>query len=327
MKILITGGAGFIGSHLARFHLNRNDEVAVLDDLSTGKKENIAPFLSSPHFRFKQADLCTYPRLEELVLGAERIYHMAAIVGQKRVLKNSVDVLSSNIHGCERILQIASKKNKDTRILIASTSCVYDQLPPDPPKDEEATLLFPSGTYLQQTYPLSKLVNEVMGLSYVGSQNLHCVVSRLFNIIGPNQTGKYGMVVPTFIKQALTHNPITVYGDGQQTRSFCYIDDAVQALYLLLENPSCKGEIINIGQDEEVSILSLAQQIRQKTNSTSPIIHIPYKEAYGVDFQDIAKRRPILTKLQKLTRFHPKTCLDNALDQIIASSKENLSHL
>ena len=317
MNVLITGGAGFIGSNLIRFYLDRGDKVWAIDNFFSGTKENIAPFLSHPNFQFEKVDLCKYGELQKVVAWSDRIYHMAAIVGQKLVLTHPVDVISVNIRTTELILEAVSLTKKDIRVLIASSSCLYDRLPSHLPKEETADLLIASGKFTQATYPLSKVVNEVMALSYGASKQVHSVTARLFNVIGPNQTGRYGMVVPTFIKQALLNEPITVYGDGSQTRSFCYVKDIVQMLHLLMETQECKGQLINIGNKEEISILALAELIKKKTNSSSQIVHIPYEEAYEMEFEDVQRRCPILDKLQSLIGVFPQTTLEKALEEMI----------
>ena len=319
MNIVITGGAGFIGSHLAKFYLDRGDRVTVIDNLFSGRKENIAHLLSHPDFIFEEEDVCKFARLKEVLHSADRIYHMAAIVGQKLVLTHPVEVLSQNIRSTELVLEMVSQGKKDIKVLIASSSCVYDRLPSNLPKEETVDLVMASGRFAQETYPLSKLVNEVMSLSYGVSKNLHPIIIRLFNVIGPNQTGRYGMVVPSFIRQALTGEPMTVYGDGSQTRSFCYIDDVLHILHKLMEMPSCQGQIINVGSREEVSILSLAKLINKKTNSASPIIHIPYQEAYKMEFRDVERRSPVLDKLKSLIGTFPQTSLEKAIDFMIAA--------
>lgn len=321
MNIVITGGAGFIGSHLAKFHLDRGDTVWVIDNLFSGRIENIEPFLSNPNFLFIEEDVLRYRKLSKALYWADRVYHMAAIVGQKLVLTHPVDVLSTNIRTAELILETIAPFKKDIRVLIASSSCVYDCLPSDLPKEETANLIVPSGKFSQETYPLSKIVNEVMSLSYEASKQVHTVITRLFNVIGPNQTGRYGMVVPNFIRQALAGEPITVYGDGSQTRSFCYVDDVVQSLHLLMETPECKGQIINVGSKEEISILSLAELIKKKTNSASEIVHISYQEAYEMEFEDVQRRSPVLDKLQNLIGTVPNTSLEKALENMISQVK------
>ena len=318
MNVVITGGAGFIGSHLVQFHLDRGDTVLALDNLFSGRKENIEPFLTHPNFMFEEVDICNYDRLLEVLSAADRVYHMAAIVGQKLVLTHPVEALSVNIRSTELVLETLALLKKEARVLIASSSCVYDRLPCELPRKEATNLVMASGKFFQETYPLSKVVNEVMSLAYGQSSQVHSVIARLFNVIGPNQTGRYGMVVPTFIRQALANEPITVYGDGSQTRSFCYVGDIVQMLYTLMENPSCKNQIINVGGTEEISILSLAKLIKEKTNSSSQIILVPYKEAYQMEFEDVQRRYPDLDKLHNLIGTLPRTSLEKTLEIMIS---------
>lgn len=317
-NILVTGGAGFIGSHIALHHLNKGDAVTVIDNLLSGNTKNIEPFKKFTHFKFIQADICTYQGLQELVYGSDSIYHMAAIVGQKLVLSQKTQTLSQNIKGCEVILEGMCHADKPIKLLIASTSSLYihSQSKGQVLKEDDM-LHFPSGEYLQETYRLSKLVNEVMALSYVKTKGLHCTLARFFNTIGLNQTGRYGMVVPNFVEQALKGIPITVFGDGLQTRSFCNAIDASMACDLLLENPKSKGEIVNIGNDRPISILDLAKLVKKLAKSSSEIRYVSYQEAYGIDFHDVHERKPCIDKLISLTGFRPQWTLEETIESII----------
>src|SRR3989339_70534 len=321
--VLITGGAGFIGSHLAEYHLKKGDSVWVFDSLLSVDLQNLSSFLSHSNMRFDKADVRETPLLQEAVEWSDRIYHMAAVVGMQQVLSHPTETLSNNIGCCEKVLQALCKTTKKTKILIASSSEVYchNLLQEGESLSETATLGIPSGKFLQETYRLSKIVNEVMALSHGYQNNLHCTIARLFNTTGIRQTGRYGMVVPSFIKQALQENPITVYGDGSQTRSFCNVHDTVKELDLLLSHPKSRGEIFNIGKDEECSILELAYKVQKKTKTSSKIQFLNYKEAYGVDFVDIARRRPNMDKFTTLTGFTPGWSLDQTLEEIIEHYK------
>lgn len=316
MKILITGGAGFIGSNLALQHLNKKDSVWVVDNLSTGRIENLNAALNNPHFRFTEADLNSWEELSKAVTWADAIYHMAAIVGQKVVIKHPVAVICENIHGCERLLKTMSQHNTGCRLLIASTSEVYG-VEGTSTFREDAPLTFPSGKCIQVNYSLSKFVDEAIVLSYVHEHGLNCVITRLFNTTGPNQTGRYGMVVPRFIAQAAENLPITVYGTGEQSRSFCDIRDTCSFLNTILNDHSAKGEIFNVGNDREITILDLAKLVKERAHSTSEIVHIPYEEAYGMPFQDTLRRRPDLTKVKSRYKFEPKWSLENTIDDLL----------
>ena len=317
--VLITGGAGFIGSNLVSDQLAKGHEVCVIDNLVTGRISNIESHLKNPALRFIQADIVECKNLSEVVEWADWIFHMAASVGQRYVLSHPVSTLSNNICSCEMILKAMSEFNPQARLLIASTSELYcksrENL--DGTVSEDAIISIHSENFLQDTYPVGKLVNEVMAQAFSYEKNLSCTVARIFNTIGINQTSAYGMAVPTFIKQALNHQPITVYGDGLQSRSFVDVRDTVRALDLLLENSASKGEIVNVGNDEECSILDLASLIKKKTNSPSEIIHLSYQEAYGVPFQDVRRRKPDLKKLKHLTGYQKHWTLEDTIDSIL----------
>ncbi len=326
-KILVTGGAGFIGSHIVAHHMKEGDEVWVVDNLQTGRLENIEPYRINSHFQFDQADLRLWPKLEKAVGWATHIYHMIADVGQKYVITHPIDTLSNNIESFELVLQAAVKTGGRQKILLSSTSEIYghSNIPSDGTIDEHAIVSFPSGEFVQQTYPISKLVNEIMALSYVHEKKLDCTIARIFNTIGLNQTSTYGMVFPNFIEEALSGRPITVYGNGSQSRSFCNVHDTVKGLTLILEHPKCVGQIINVGNDRECSILELAKLIKKQTKSSSEIVFIPYKEAYGIDFVDIQKRRPNLKKLKKITGYQPEWTLEQTIEEVAQATKNKLT--
>ncbi|MCX6989682.1 MAG: NAD-dependent epimerase/dehydratase family protein [Chlamydiae bacterium] len=323
-NILVNGGAGFIGSHLVKYHLDKGSSVWAIDNLSSGSLSNIEPVLSHKNMRFTQGDLCSCPELQEAVEWSDRIYHMAAVVGQYNVVTYPVETLSTNITTCERVLALMAQTKKKTRLLLPSSSGVYlhSPIPQGGANIEEEMLSLPSGHFIQESYCLSKIVNEVMSLSYVHEKKIHCTIARLFNTIGVHQTGRYGMVVPRLIDQALKGEPLTIYGTGLQTRSFFNVHDTVVGLELLLENPESIGQIYNLGSEEECSILDLAHRILKKTNSSSKIQYVPYKEAYGIDFIDVEKRRPDLKKMRALTGFNASWTLDQTLDEIIASKRD-----
>jgi len=316
MRILVTGGGGFIGSHIAEYHLAKGDEVLVVDDLSTGSLENIATLQDNHAFHFEKANILNWPNLQKSVEWADRIYHMAAVVGVYRVLKEPINVLATNIHGCEKLLHAISTSDRRPRVILASSSSVYGHS--DSHKlSEKDDLLIKSSAHPLWNYALSKIADEALGLSYYRQAEIPVTVIRLFNTVGPRQTGRYGMVIPRFIQQACNNEPITVFGDGTQTRSFCDVRDVITALNLLANLPESRGEIINIGYDEEISINDLAELIREKANSHSKIQHIPYKKAYGEELTDIKQRRPDLTKLIRLIGFKHEWPLEKTIEDLI----------
>lgn len=325
-NVVVTGGAGFIGSHIAAYHLKKGDHVWVVDNMQAGRLENMASFRDNPHFQFDQSDVRTWPRLHEATKWADRIYHMAANVGQRLVLGNPVDTLWNNIQGCEKILEAMTDSHSQARLLIASSSGVYchNTVGPDGLVHEDDELIIPSGKFLQEVYHLSKLINEVMGLTYCSQKKIHCTVVRIFNTVGVNQSSAYGMVLPTFVEEALSNKPLTVYGDGLQTRSFSNVLDTVRALDLLLDNPKSDGEIVNVGDDRECSIIHLAEMVKELAHSDSEICYLTYKEAYGIDFHDVRRRRPDLRKLKSLTGFQPQYSIKETIEQSIAATKERM---
>ncbi len=315
MHVLITGGAGFIGSHLVEYHLAKGDKVQVVDDLSTGSRENIAPFLGKPEFHFVQADILTWPELEKAAAWADRIYHMAAVVGVYRVLADPIKVLATNIAGTERLLRAISKGGWEPHVIIASSSEVYGHSAARELR-EDAELIIQSGARSRWNYAVSKLADEALGISYARKDGVPITIVRFCNTIGPRQTGRYGMVVPRFINQAIQNKPLTVYGDGTQTRSFCDARDTVVALDLLASNDASAGEIVNVGNNREISIRDLAKMVIQRTGSPSTIQYIPYLDAYGEEFEDITHRRPALDKLFRLTNFSHQWNLEQTLDDL-----------
>lgn len=325
MHVLITGGAGFIGSHLVEYHLKRGDKVHVVDDLSTGSKNNIRPFMGDRNFMFDEADVLLWPGLEKAAAWADRIYHMAALVGMHRVLAEPTKVLAVNIAGCERLLRAVKSGGWRPEVVIASTSEVYGAGVHESVKhehfEEDADLVFHSGVLSRQNYALSKLADEALGLSYAKKFGLKVVIPRFFNTIGPRQTGRYGMVVPRFVEQAVSNAPITVYGDGSQTRSFCDVRDTVRALDLLASNPRSVGQIVNVGNDREISILQLAELVKRHAESSSSIKFVPYEVAYGEPFEDCQRRKPVLNKLRELTGLEHIWRLEETLEDLIEGAR------
>ncbi|WP_027715010.1 NAD(P)-dependent oxidoreductase [Desulfuromonas sp. TF] len=324
MHVLITGGAGFIGSQLAEYHLDRGDKVHVVDDLSTGSKENIEEFAEKPGFHFDEADILTWPGLEKAAAWADRVYHMAAVVGVYRVLAEPIKVLSTNIAGTERLLRAIHAGGWSPQVILASTSEVYGHTEARELR-EDAPLVIQSGARSRWNYAVSKLADEALGLSYARKHGLQITIVRFCNTIGPRQTGRYGMVLPRFVAQALRGEPLTVYGDGNQTRSFCDVRDTVAALDALASNPASGGEIVNVGNNREISILDLAKLIIRTAESTSKIKKIPYLEAYGEDFEDITHRRPALDKLFGLTDFSHNWTLEETVQDLLDRSRNRVA--
>ena len=331
LHILVTGGAGFIGSHLVEYHLSKGDKVHAVDDLSTGSHDNIAPFVENPHFRFTQADILVWEDLYKATAWADRVYHMAAVVGVHKVLVEPIKCLATNIAGCERVLRAASAGGWKPQIVIASTAEVYGQgilagaptqSGPSPADDfagfrEDAELTVGSTAIKRWNYPISKLANEALGLSYGQAFGMAVMISRFFNTVGPRQTGRYGMVVPRLIEQAVTGKPITVYGDGTQTRSFCDVRDTVVMLDALAGLPQSAGEIVNVGNNREISIRGLAEMIKARAKSPSPIKHISYLEAYGEGNVETLRRKPDLDKMLGLIHYSHRWRLEDTVDDLI----------
>ena len=302
MNILITGGAGFIGSHLVDFYLKKGDNVCVIDNLSTGSESNLKPFLNHPNFHFEKDNILDWQGLSEKIAWAHRIYHMAARVGMIQLLANPVETLTENILSCERILRLMNELKSDARLIIASTSEIYG--PSDKSQlNENDILLFKSAAHSKWVYAASKFTEEMFALTYAVSKGIRVTLIRFFNTIGPRQNGRYGMVVPRFMTQAMANEPITVYGAGEQTRSFCDVRDTINALDLIANNTSAIGEIINVGQDQPITMNQLASLIKRLAKSDSIIQHLSYKEAYGQDYEDIMYRRPDLTKFNQFTAY------------------------
>ncbi|HEX2548461.1 MAG TPA: GDP-mannose 4,6-dehydratase [Gammaproteobacteria bacterium] len=321
MHVIVTGGAGFIGSHIVEFHLQKGDTVHAIDNLVTGNKGNLQPFLHDPNFTFDEADILTWPDLKKALENADRIYHMAAVVGVLYVLQEPLNVLVNNINGTERLLKTLYELQSKARIFIASTSSVYGHIQKSL-LCESDDLNIHSISHPLCGYAISKISSEVMSMTYHRLYNMPITVLRLFNTVGPRQTGCYGMVVPRFIEEAIANEPIIVYGDGLQTRSFCDVRDTLVALDLLANNPKSIGEIVNVGNDREISINNLAYLIKRTLHSNSEVLHISYEKAYGKKFEDIKKRKPDITKLKKLTGFKPKWTLENTIADLMKNMQD-----
>ncbi len=322
MRVLVTGGAGFIGSHLVEAHLKKGDEVYIIDDLSTGSLNNIKPFLDDPQHEgkifFFEDTIFNHDLMMELTGICDLVYHMAAAVGVRYILENPLESLRINIQGTEKILELCTKFKK--KVLIASSSEVYGKHLHAPLIETDNIIYGPSSKF-RWSYAASKLMDEFAALAYFRTKGLWVTIVRLFNTVGPKQTGAYGMVLPRFVEQALSNKPITVYGDGKQTRTFTYVEDVVKALMGLMKADAAAGEVFNIGGIEEISILELAERVIKETNSASPIRLIPYEEAFEKDFEDMQRRVPSIEKIKSLIDFEPETGLDKIIESIIRAMK------
>jgi UDP-glucose 4-epimerase len=317
MHVLITGGAGFIGSHLVEHHLGLGDHVHVVDNLSTGTRENIASFCEYPRFRFSQHDILTWSELEKTVGWADRIYHMAAVVGVFRVLEAPIQVLATNIAACERLLRAVVSSGWKPQVVIASSSEVYG------PQGrialhEDLPLVISPGAPPRWNYAISKLADEAFGISFARQHGIPVAVVRLFNTVGPRQTGRYGMVVPRFVRQAESGEDLTIFGDGQQTRAFIDVRDTVMFLDQLAANATTEGIISNVGHDAEITIEDLAKRVIERSGSRSKLRFLSYEEAYGQVYEDILHRRPSTLRLHSLTTHRPCWSLNDTLDDLIA---------
>ncbi len=314
MRILITGGAGFIGSHLSEALLDAGHEVFVLDDLSTGSIDNIAHLKDRPQFHYTIDTVFNDRLVAEMVDRADVVFHLAAAVGVKLIVERPVHTIETNVRGTEVVLKHAAKKKK--LVFIASTSEVYGKSV-NVPFREDADLVMGATFRHRWAYACSKALDEFLALAYWKEQKLPVIVMRFFNTVGPRQTGQYGMVVPTFVRQALQGEPITVFGDGTQQRSFTYVGDVVGALLKLMVHPGAVGQVYNVGNPEEVSIRGLAERIKAATGSQSPIVTIPYDEAYEEGFEDMPRRVPDLTKITAAIGYEPKVGLDEIIRRVV----------
>lgn len=322
MKILITGGAGFIGSHLTRRLLERGDQVAILDNLATGNFDNITPFVGASGFSFAIDDLNNTLVVDRLASQADAIVHLAAAVGVQLVVERPTETIETNVLGTHAVL--AAARRYRCRTLIASTSEVYGKGVRIPFNEDDDLLLGPSSRS-RWSYAASKLLDEFLGLAAYREHGLPVTIMRFFNTVGPGQTGRYGMVVPRLVRQALRHEAITVYGDGEQSRCFCHVADTVRALIALLDTPQhTSGEVYNIGSSQEVTINQLAQAVIERTDTTSTIKYVPYSDAYAPGFEDMRRRVPDTTKLRIAVGWAPQHTLDQILDDVIAFERTRL---
>jgi len=319
MRVLITGGAGFIGSHLSEAYLERGDEVLILDDLSTGSIENIRHLRNHPRFQYTLDSVHNHRVVAELVDQCDVVIHLAAAVGVKLIVESPVRTIETNVHGTEVVLAHASKKKK--KVLIASTSEVYG-LSKEVPFREDGNLVMGATAKGRWSYACSKAIDEFLALAYWREKSLPTIVVRLFNTVGPRQVGQYGMVIPSFVKQALAGQPLTVYGDGTQTRCFAHVADVVKALVKLVDHPSAVGQVYNIGSNEETTIGTLASLVKRLSGSSSEIVHVPYDVAYEEGFEDMPRRVPDISKIHSLIGFRPERSLEEILQSVIAYHRD-----
>jgi UDP-glucose 4-epimerase len=313
-KILVTGGAGFIGSHLCELLVNNGHTVVAIDNLSTGRLENISHLLAMPGFLFVRETITNSQVLDRLTSEADIIIHLAAVVGVKLIVEDPVNTIATNIMGTEAVLTTANRYG--CKVMLASTSEVYGKGSKVPFNEEDDCVMGPT-SHSRWAYATSKAIDEFLGLAYYRQFGLPVVVMRFFNTVGPRQTGRYGMVIPRFVRQALLNEPITVYGDGEQSRCFADVEDIIDAIYKLSSNSAAVGQVFNIGSTEEVTISELADKVIIATGSQSKVIHVPYEEAYAPGFEDMRRRVPDLTKVNHLIGYEPKYKLDDTLKRVI----------
>jgi UDP-glucose 4-epimerase len=322
MKALITGGAGFIGAHLAEALLARGDKVAVLDNLSTGSMQNIRGLKKQQGFEYVIDDVMNRRLLAEMVDEADVVYHLAAAVGVKLVVESPVRTIEMNLEGTQVVLEAAAKKRK--KVLLTSTSEVYGKSAKIPFSEEDDLLIGPSNKG-RWSYACSKLMDEFLAIAFWKERKLPVVVVRLFNTVGPRQTGRYGMVIPNFVRQALTNKPITIYGNGKQQRAFGYVGDVVGALTALMDSDRTNGEVFNVGNEIEIGIKDLAKLIKKMTGSRSELVYVPYDKAYEAGFEDMPRRVPNLTKIRKCIGYRPRTQLPEILQRVIDFERAQLA--
>lgn len=322
MKVFITGGAGFIGSHLAERLLDRGDSVLVLDDLSTGSMDNIAHLVGRPGFDYRIGSATDVPLVAELVDRCDVTVHLAAAVGVKLIVEHPVHTIETNVRATEVVLGAAAKKQK--LVVLASTSETYGKGNKIPFSEEDDLKLGPT-SHSRWAYACSKALDEWLALAYWREKKVPVIIARFFNTVGPRQTGRYGMVLPSFAAQAVAGEPITVYGTGQQSRCFGHVRDAVEAVLRLIATPTAVGGVFNVGSDEEVSILRLAELVRAEAQSSSEIVFVPYAEAYAEGFEDLERRVPDLARLERVTGYRPRTPLRDIVADVVADQRARLA--
>ena len=321
MKVFITGGAGFIGSHLAQRLLDRGDQVLILDDLSTGQIANIDHLIGRPGFEYRVGSATDVPLVTELVDRCDITVHLAAAVGVKLIVERRVHTIETNVRGTEVVLGAAAKKQK--LVLIASTSEVYGKSTRIPFNEEDDLQLGPT-MHSRWAYACSKALDEWLALAYWREKGVPVIIARFFNTVGPRQTGRYGMVLPNFAGAAVRGEPIRVFGTGTQSRCFGHVRDTVEALLRLIETPAAVGQVVNIGTDREVTILRLAEMVRDAAGSDSPIEFVPYSEAYAAGFEDLERRVPDVRKLERLTGFRPSTPLEQIIADVVSDQRARM---
>jgi len=319
LKALITGGCGFIGSHLAEALLDRGDAVTVVDNLSTGCFQNIEHLVGRPGFHFAIETITNETVMDRLISECDMIYHLAAAVGVALIIQDPVRVIETNIKGCETILRIGVRYRK--KVILASTSEIYGKSEDVPFREDADSVMGPT-TRSRWSYACSKAMDEFLALAYAKQLALPVVIMRLFNTVGPRQTGRYGMVIPRFVQQALHQEPITVYGDGQQSRCFTFVGDVVRGIIALAHEPKAVGDVFNLGSTDEVTIEHLARRTIALTGSSSPIIYVPYDQAYEVGFEDMRRRMPDIRKIKALIGWEPCVTLDGILTRVIAHMRQ-----
>ncbi len=319
MIALITGGAGFIGSHLADRLVAEGHEVWILDDLSTGAMRNVDQLLDSPLFHHRIGSVTDAALVGELVDRADAIFHLAAAVGVKLIVEHPTATIETNVHGCEVVLRAAAKKKK--LVVVASSSEVYGKAVKVPYSEDDDLLLGPT-TKSRWGYACSKAMDEYLALAYARERELPVIIVRFFNTVGPRQTGRYGMVVPTFVQQGLAGEDITVYGSGAQQRCFGDVSDVIECLVRLVACEQARGQVFNVGNDREISINELAALVRERTGGRSRIVHVPYEEAYAEGFEDLDRRVPDVAKLERAVGFRPTTPIETIIERVIGEAKE-----
>jgi UDP-glucose 4-epimerase len=320
-KILVTGGAGFIGSHLCELLLHSGYQVVAIDNLSTGRLDNIQHLLPMQGFQFVRETIKNSQVLDRLTSEADILIHLAAVVGVKLIVEDPVNTIATNIMGTEAVLTTANRYQ--CKVMLASTSEVYGKGLKVPFNEEDDTVMGPT-SHSRWSYATSKAIDEFLGLAYYHQFGLPVVVMRFFNTVGPRQTGRYGMVLPRFVRQALTGEPITIYGDGEQSRCFSDVADVIGATVKLAEHPEAVGQVFNIGSNEEVTIRELAEKVLAATGSSSKIVYVPYEEAYAPGFEDMRRRVPDLTKISKLIGYKTQYSLDDTLRRVIVYERQQL---
>ena len=321
MKFLVTGGCGFIGSYLVEKLIEEGNYVEVIDDLSTGSLDNVSSFLNNSNFSLVIDTILNYPILEELVKKADFVFHLAAVVGVKRVLENPIDSIVINVEGTHNILKACAKFNK--RVLLTSTSEIYGKNK-NVPFSEDADIVIGTTTKKRWGYACAKALDEFLALGYFEKKGLPVIIVRLFNTVGPRQSDRYGMVLPRFVKQALTNSPITVFGSGNQTRCFVHVKDVVDALIKLIKKEEAYGEVLNLGSDKEITIRELAEMVKKISGSNSQIIYVNPKDLYNEGFEDMERRAPDISKVKKLIGFTPKYTLEDIIREVMEYYRNRL---